>query len=127
MDFSNDGIIDSQTGLMAPINFYESAARLISWADRTEREVSLISISVAALDLDELITLARLLSNELRGGDLLGRLTRAHLGILLLGDLLASRQLIFRLKHLVKTELHLHSLQLHQNESIIDALKRLGV
>ena len=42
MEFSNDGIRDSLTGLMAPSLFYESAARLMSWSRRRDESLSII-------------------------------------------------------------------------------------
>ena len=84
MEFSNDGIRDSLTGLMAPSLFYESAARLSSWANRKGESLSLIAIDAANCDADQMISVARSMSAELRGGDLLTRIGQYKFALLLL-------------------------------------------
>lgn len=125
MEFSNDGIRDSLTGLMAPERFYESAARLMSWARRRGDAISLISIVFSSTEPIEFITAARLIQSELRGGDLLARLGHQALVLMLVGDRDAAQYLIFRLQSRVKTEVKFDVIELIDEESISEALDRL--
>lgn len=127
MEFSNDGIRDSLTGVMAPQLFYESAERLISWSRRREEATSIIVADTSQLDEDSMINLARGLAAELRGGDLLSRLGIWNLVLFIVGDERAAAQLIFRLENSVKPKVSYRSATFHQGEELISALSRLGI
>ena len=127
MAFFDEGIYDPLTGALAPRFFYESSKRLISWANRTNRQTSVIAIRHENLSDDELIKCATDLSSELRGGDLLARMNQKTFVLLLIGDQLGAAQLIFRLKNVVKFNLEFKSIELNQDENIVFALARLGV
>ena len=127
MEFSNDGIRDSLTGVMAPQLFYESAERLISWSRRRDEATSIIVADTSPLDEDSMINLARGLAAELRGGDLLSRLGIWNLVFFIVGDERAAAQLIFRLENSVKPKVSYRSVTFHQGEELISALSRLGI
>lgn len=127
MEFSNDGIRDSLTGVMAPQLFYESAERLISWSRRRDEATSIIVADTSPLDEDSMINLARGLAAELRGGDLLSRLGIWNLVLFIVGDERAAAQLIFRLENSVKPRVSYRSVTFHQGEELISALSRLGI
>ena len=127
MEFSNDGIRDSLTGVMAPQLFYESAERLISWSRRRDEATSIIVADISQLDEDSVINLARGLAAELRGGDLLSRLGIWNLVFFIVGDERAAAQLIFRLENSVKPKVSYRSVTFHQGEELISALSRLGI
>jgi GGDEF domain-containing protein len=90
MPFYDEGIYDSLTGLLAPAYFYESTARLMSWAERANQPVSLISIKLDGLNDDQILQCARDLTAELRGGDLLARMGERIFVLALLGDHLGA-------------------------------------
>jgi GGDEF domain-containing protein len=127
MEFSNDGIRDSLTGVMAPQLFYESAERLISWSRRRDEATSIIVADTSPLDEDSMTNLARELAAELRGGDLLSRLGIWNLVFFIVGDERAAAQLIFRLENSVKPKVSYRSVTFHQGEELISALSRLGI
>lgn len=127
MAFFDEGIYDPLTGALAPRFFYESSKRLISWANRTNRQTAVIAIRHDELSDDELIKFATDLSSELRGGDLLARMNQKTFVLLLIGDQLGAEQLIFRLKNVVILNLEFKSIELNQGEDIVFALARLGV
>ena len=127
MAFFDEGIYDPLTGALAPRFFYESSKRLISWANRTNRQTAVIAIRHEDLSDDELIRCATDLSSELRGGDLLARMNQKNFVLLLIGNQLGAEQLIFRLKNVVKFNLEFKSIELNQGEDIVTALARLGV
>jgi GGDEF domain-containing protein len=127
MAFYDEGIYDPLTGLLAPLYFYESSKRLLSWANRTERPTSLIAIHHKDLGDDELIKCATELNSELRGGDLLARMNEKTFVLHLIGDQLGAEQLIFRLRNLLKFNLEFKATQIQPEEDLIAALTRLGV
>ncbi len=127
MAFFDEGIYDPLTGALAPRFFYESSKRLISWANRTNRQTAVIAIRHENLSDDELIKCATDLNSELRGGDLLARMNQKTFVLLLIGDQLGAEQLIFRLKNVVKFNLDFKSVELNHGEAIVTALTRLGV
>ena len=127
MEFSNDGHRDSLTGVMAPGIFYESAARLIAWARRRGEALSLISADLSQFDGDMAIQLARNLTAELRGGDLLTRLGTFNFVLMIVGDSNAAKHLIFRLENAVTPKTTYKSITLDQDEEIVKGLSRLGV
>ena len=127
MAFFDEGIYDPLTGLLAPLYFYESSQRLISWAERTGRQTSLISIQLGDLNDAQIIKCASDLDVELRGGDLLARMSEKLFVLHLIGDLLGAKQLIFRLENKIKVDLIFAALELETGEGISSALKRLGV
>ncbi len=127
MAFFDEGIYDPLTGLLAPLYFYESSQRLISWAERTGRPTSLISIQLGDLNDAQIIKCASDLNVELRGGDLLARMSEKLFVLHLIGDLLGAKQLIFRLENKIKADLAFAAVELDKDEGISSALKRLGV
>ncbi|MFM1797222.1 MAG: Diguanylate cyclase, domain [Actinomycetota bacterium] len=127
MAFYDEGIYDPLTGLLAPLYFYESSNRLLSWANRTDRPTSLIAIHHQDLGDDELIKCATELNSELRGGDLLARMNEKTFVLHLIGDQLGAEQLIFRLRNLLKFNLEFKVTQIQPEEDLIAALTRLGV
>jgi GGDEF domain-containing protein len=127
MAFFDEGIYDPLTGLLAPLYFYESSQRLISWAERTGRQTSLISIQLGDLSDAQIIKCASDLNVELRGGDLLARMRERLFVLHLIGDLLGAKQLIFRLENKIKADLVFAAVELDKGEGISSALKRLGV
>jgi GGDEF domain-containing protein len=127
MAFYDEGIYDSLTGLMAPAYFYESSERLLSWAERSHHPVSLISIRLAPTNDDDLIRRARQISSELRGGDLLARMSAYNFALLLLGDSLGAEQLIFRLRNTIKANINYESTRIDVGEAVSDGLARLSI
>lgn len=127
MAFYDEGIYDPLTGLMAPAYFYESSERLLSWAERSHHPVSLISMRLAPVNDDELIRCARQISSELRGGDLLSRISTYNFALLLLGDSLGAEQLIFRLRNTVKAVIVYETTRIEVGEAVVDGLTRLNI
>jgi len=127
MPFYDEGIYDSLTGLLAPAYFYESTARLMSWAERANQPVSLISIKLDGLNDDQILQCARDLTAELRGGDLLARMGERSFVLALLGDHLGAEQLIFRLRNTIRPELMFASTSLNDGEKIEVGLSRLSI
>lgn len=127
MAFYDEGIYDSLTGLLAPAYFYESTARLMSWAQRVRQPVSLISIRIDGLEDDQILACARDISAELRGGDLLARMGRYVFVLALLGDKLGADQLIFRLRNTVQYELIFDATMLASGERVEAGLDRLSI
>jgi len=127
MAFFDEGIYDPLTGLLAPLYFYESSNRLLSWANRTNRSTSLISIRLGEMPEDDLVRCATELNAELRGGDLLARMNEKTLVLLLIGDKLGADQLVFRLRNTIKFDLTFAAIEIADNEDLVSALARLGV
>lgn len=127
MPFYDEGIYDSLTGLLAPAYFYESTSRLISWAERAQQPVSLISIRLDGLSDDQILRSARDLNSELRGGDLLARMGERVFVLALLGDQLGADQLIFRLQNTIHPQLNFASTQLELGEKVEVGLNRLSI
>jgi GGDEF domain-containing protein len=120
-------IYDKLTGLMTPFHFYESAKRVKSWADRKGQALAIIAIRLPEMPDDALVDCARKLNSELRGGDLLARMGERTLVLLLLGDEVGAGHLIFRLANTIKPKLEFSSTFFSKDESLIEALNRLGV
>jgi GGDEF domain-containing protein len=120
-------IYDKLTGLMTPFHFYESAKRVKSWADRKGQALAIIAIRLPEMPDDALVDCARKLNSELRGGDLLARMGERTLVLLLLGDEVGAGHLIFRLANTIKPKLEFSSTFFNKDESLIEALNRLGV
>jgi GGDEF domain-containing protein len=118
---------DKLTGLMTPFHFYESAKRVKSWANRKGQALAIISIRVPEISDDELVSCARKLNSELRGGDLLARMGERTFVLLLLGDEEGAGHLIFRLSNTIKPRLEFSTTAFSEDESLVDALNRLGV
>lgn len=118
---------DPLTGLMTPFNFYQSAERLQSWANRREQPLSLISITIPSMSEERLARCARELLAELRGGDLLCRMGEFRFVLLLLGDEAAAGHLIFRLQNVIKPKLDFASIGFDAGEDLVYALERLGI
>ena len=120
-------IYDKLTGLMTPFHFYESAKRVKSWADRKGQPLSVIAIRLPEMTDDALVNSARKLNSELRGGDLLARMGERTFVLLLLGDQEGARHLIFRLANTIKPKLDFSSTFFSEDETLVEALNRLGV
>lgn len=127
MAFFDEGIYDPQTGLLAPLYFYESSKRLLSWANRTNRSTSLISIKLGDMPEDDLVKCATELNSELRGGDLLARMNENTFVLLLIGDKLGADQLVFRLRNTIKFDLTFVAIEIADGDDLVSALARLGV
>ena len=127
MAFFDEGIYDPLTGLLAPLYFYESSNRLLSWANRTNRSTSLVSIRLGEMPEDDLVRCATELNAELRGGDLLARMNEKTLVLLLIGDKLGADQLVFRLRNTIKFDLTFAAIEIADDEDLVSALARLGV
>lgn len=127
MAFYDDGIYDNLTGALAPVYFYESAERLLSWAERSHQPVSLIALRLAPLDDDSLIRCSREISRELRGGDLFSRMSDYTFALLLLGDKLGAEQLIFRLRNTTSFPIDYQSTQVEVGEGVEAGLTRLAI
>jgi GGDEF domain-containing protein len=127
MTFFDDGIYDPLTGLIAPAYFYESAERLLSWAERSHHPVSLISIRLAGLNDNQMLKCARDLLAELRGGDLLARIGIHTFALLLLGDKSGAEQLIFRLRNTIQPKLKYEATRIEIGEGIEAGLERLSI
>ena len=123
----SDDLVDPNSGLMTPLNFYESARRIKSWADRKQQPICFIAIELPNLDEDNLVRVAREMLNELRGGDLLVRMGKQVFVLLILGDEVGAGHLIFRLSNKIKPKLEFRSQPWLNEETLIDLLKRLGV
>ena len=122
-----EGMHDPLTGLLTPAHFYESAERLLSWAERSHQPVSLISVKLEPVHDDELARCARQISSELRGGDLLSRMGNYNFALLLLGDDVGAKQLIFRLSNTVKSSIAYESTSIEIGEGIEAGLARLAI
>ena len=120
-------IYDKLTGLMTPFHFYESAKRVKSWADRKGQPLSVIAIRLPEMTDDALVNSARKLNSELRGGDLLARMGERTFVLLLLGDVEGAGHLIFRLANTIKPKLDFSRTFFSKDETIVEALNRLGV
>ena len=127
MALFGEGMHDPLTGLLTPIHFYESAERLLSWAERSHHPVSLISLKIDGVDDDELVRCARHISSELRGGDLLARMGMHTFALLLLGDDIGAKQLIFRLSNTVKSTIKYESTPIEVGEGVEVGLARLAI
>ncbi|NDB37348.1 MAG: GGDEF domain-containing protein [Actinobacteria bacterium] len=127
MAFFDEGIYDPLTGLLAPLYFYESSQRLISWAERSGRHTALILLELGDLEDEAIIKCAVDLGVELRGGDLLARMSEKQFVLHMIGDLNGARQLIFRLENKIKADFSLSAVELKRGEEIASALMRLGV
>lgn len=112
---------------MAPVLFYQSAVRLISWARRRNEPLTLIAVELTGLNEDQVVSLSRELSAELRGGDLLTRLGIWNLTLMIIGDEKAAGHLIFRLENAVKPRVRYTALSLGEEEDVVSGLSRLGV
>jgi GGDEF domain-containing protein len=82
IEFENDGVTDSLTGVMSPSLFHENLKREISRAGRQDYDLAVISISVkprnfksVSLLQEELIKIADTLREQLRGGDFFTRIS----------------------------------------------------
>ena len=82
VEFRSDGLSDSLTLTMSPAIFHESLKREISNAERENRDLVLISISLLAEPFDSvsryekaLIEIAFGLRSQLRGGDFFVRIS----------------------------------------------------
>ena len=122
-----EGMHDPLTGLLTPAHFYESTERLLSWAERSHQPVSLISVKLEPVHDDELARCARQISSELRGGDLLSRMGIYTFALLLLGDDVGAKQLIFRLSNTVKSSIAYESTSIEIGEGIEAGLARLAI
>ena len=118
---------DKLTGLMTPFHFYESAKRVKSWADRKGQPLSVIAIRLPEMTDDALVNSARKLNSELRGGDLLARMGERTFVLLLLGDEEGAGHLIFRLANTIKPKLDFSKTSFSEDETLVEALNRLGV
>lgn len=127
MEFKNDGLRDSLTGLIAPNLFYESAERMKSWSDRSGQALSMIAIEFNQPTEDELVHAARMMSAELRGGDLLARLGELSFALLLVGDHESAQHVIFRLENTVKPKANFRFSPINAREPISKALDRVSI
>jgi GGDEF domain-containing protein len=82
IEFENDGVTDSLTGVMSPSLFHENLKREIARASRQDHDLAVISISVkprnfqsVSLLQEELIRVAERLHGQLRGGDFFARIS----------------------------------------------------
>jgi len=123
----SDLLYDPATGLMTPFHFYESVKRIRSWADRREQPLALIYISLIGREEDVIVSCARSLLSELRGGDLLCRMGKESFVLLMLGDKVAAGHLIFRLENVIKPRLKYNSLEVSKKDELVHALSALGV
>jgi GGDEF domain-containing protein len=123
----SDLIHDALTGLMTPFYFYESAWRLRAWAERRQQALSLVSIDLSGVPEDDLVRCARELTAELRGGDLLARMSAEKFLLLLLGDLQGANQLIFRLSNRFKPRLKFEATEIVPQENLANALSRINI
>jgi GGDEF domain-containing protein len=120
-------IFDELTGLMTPYHFYESAKRIKSWADRRGEALAIIAIRTPTISDDTFVEVSRTLNSELRGGDLLTRMSKQTFAILLLGDEKSADHLIFRLSNIIKPQLIYTRTYFDTNEELAAALERLGI
>jgi GGDEF domain-containing protein len=123
----SDALVDPLTGLITPFNFYESARRIKSWADRKDQPITLIAIDLADLADFDKARVAREMLKELRGGDLLARMREREFLLLMLGDVESAGHLIFRLSNKIKPKLEFRARLWSPEESLIDSLESLGV
>jgi len=88
-NFSHDGIHDTFTSLAAPSYFYEELNRLIARYERSLAEFRIINISFVGVingHESEILEMAALLRNVLRGEDLAARLGVYEFGLLISGE-----------------------------------------
>ena len=104
IEFENDGVTDSLTGVMAPSLFHENLKREISRAGRQDYDLAVISISVkprnfqsVSLLQEELIKIADTLREQLRGGDFFTRISDLGFWVLLQVDESETDAVIHRL------------------------------
>jgi len=104
IEFENDGITDSLTGVMSPSLFHENLKREIARAGRQDHDLAVISISVqprnfhsVSLLQKELIRIADTLREQLRGGDFFTRISDLGFWALLRADESETDAVIHRL------------------------------
>ena len=104
IEFENDGVTDSLTGVMSPSLFHENLKREISRAGRQDHGLAVISISVkprnfqsVSLLQEELIRIADTLREQLRGGDFFTRISDLGFWALLRADESETDAVIHRL------------------------------
>ena len=100
---------------------------LISWARRRNEPLTLIAVELTGLNEDQVVSLSRDLSAELRGGDLLTRLGIWNFTLMIVGDEKAARQLIFRLENSVLPRTKYSAVALGNDGDLVEALSGLGV
>ena len=104
IEFENDGVTDSLTGVMSPSLFHENLKREISRAGRQDYDLAVISISIkprnfqsVSLLQEELIKIANTLCEQLRGGDFFTRISDLGFWVLLQVDESETDAVIHRL------------------------------
>ena len=118
---------DRLTGLMTPVYFYESLSRLRSWAHRSDNPVTLITINLKGLSDDQLLEVARDLNSELRGGDLLARMTPTRFLLALVSDQLGARQFLFRITNKIKAASNYQLIELSPSKDLAEALSEIDI
>ena len=92
-NFSHDGIHDTFTNLAAPNYFYEELNRLIARFERSKTEFRIINITFMGINSgheSEILEMAALLRNLVRGEDLAARLGSYEFGLLINGPHIES-------------------------------------
>ena len=123
----NSSSFDPLTGLMTPVYFYESLSRLRSWAHRSDNPVTLIAINLKGLSDDQLLEVARDLNSELRGGDLLARMTPTSFLLVLVSDQLGARRFLFRITNKIKEASNYQLIELSPSKDLAEALSEIDI
>jgi GGDEF domain-containing protein len=87
-NFSHDGIHDTFTNLASPRYFYEELNRLVARFERSQTEFRIINIAFVGIKSgheSEILEMAALLRNLVRGEDLTARLDTYEFGLLING------------------------------------------
>jgi len=90
LEFKNDGLLDSLTGVAAPAIFLESAAREFASARRDQRPLSILSLRSShapnALTEIDLVALARSIQKVLRKEEFFTRISESGFWITVRGN-----------------------------------------
>jgi GGDEF domain-containing protein len=117
LEFKNDGLLDSLTGVAAPAIFLESAAREFASARRDQRPLSILSLRSShapnALTEIDLVALARSIQKVIRKEEFFTRISESGFWIAVRGDAkagqLLSQRIFDEFKQLDEfNQLHVH-------------------
>jgi len=125
-NFSHDGTNDQLTHCAAPPLFYSHLDRMISRSKRSGASLSLVSISIPILStLEQILSIAHVVNQKMRGEDLCGRLGHFQFVIVLSGNCADGEKLLERIRGASALELTPSLVQWAPNETSLELLYRL--
>ena len=127
MEFTTEGFKDALTGVMTPWIFYESAQRLRSWASRSRQQLSLIAIELDGSHDENFVRSVREIESEMRGGDLVARMSVETLVVMLVGDVTAADHVIQRLDEKIRPRPRFRKIELEEKMELAVALDALAI